>query len=97
MLEVNALASGHELERHLAIEVKMPEITQQPDVLPFADTGQKRIEQRNPFHFAPDLRGFGRSAAPAEGYTKAAMARDVHALMQQLGHRRIKLAGHISA
>ena len=31
---------------------------------------------------APDLRGFGQSAAPADGYTKAAMARDIHALVK---------------
>lgn len=43
---------------------------------------------------APDLRGFGRSDSPAGGYTKAAMARDVHALMQQLGYRQIRLVGH---
>jgi pimeloyl-ACP methyl ester carboxylesterase len=43
---------------------------------------------------APDLRGFGGSAAPADGYTKAAMARNVHALLEKLGHRRIRLAGH---
>ena len=43
---------------------------------------------------APDLRGFGASAAPAEGYTKAAMARDVRALLDKLGHRRIRIAGH---
>src|SRR3954467_11083176 len=27
---------------------------------------------------APDLRGFGQSAAPEDGYTKKAMAQDVH-------------------
>ena len=43
---------------------------------------------------APDLRGFGGSAAPADGYTKAAMARDMHALMEKLGHRRVRVAGH---
>jgi pimeloyl-ACP methyl ester carboxylesterase len=43
---------------------------------------------------APDLRGFGRSAAPGSGYTKAAMARDVHALMEKLGPKRVRLAGH---
>jgi pimeloyl-ACP methyl ester carboxylesterase len=43
---------------------------------------------------APDLRGFGRSAAPGSGYTKAAMARDVRALMEKLGHKRVRLAGH---
>ena len=37
---------------------------------------------------APDLRGYGSSSAPAEGYTKAAMARDVHALVTRLGHKR---------
>jgi pimeloyl-ACP methyl ester carboxylesterase len=29
---------------------------------------------------APDLRGFGQSSAPEDGYTKAAMAQDIHAL-----------------
>jgi pimeloyl-ACP methyl ester carboxylesterase len=43
---------------------------------------------------APDLRGFGRSSIPADGYTKAVMAQDVHALVQGLGHRRIRIAGH---
>ena len=43
---------------------------------------------------APDLRGFGGSAAPADGYTKGAMARDIRALMEKLGHRRVRLAGH---
>jgi pimeloyl-ACP methyl ester carboxylesterase len=43
---------------------------------------------------APDLRGFGQSSAPADGYTKAAMARDIHALVKSLGHHRIRLVGH---
>ena len=43
---------------------------------------------------APDLRGYGRSAAPADGYTKTAMARDVHALVTRLGHKSIELVGH---
>jgi pimeloyl-ACP methyl ester carboxylesterase len=43
---------------------------------------------------APDLRGFGRSAAPADGYTKAAMARDIHALVKNLKYDRIRLVGH---
>jgi pimeloyl-ACP methyl ester carboxylesterase len=43
---------------------------------------------------APDLRGFGQSSAPADGYTKAAMARDIHALVKSLGHDRIRLVGH---
>ena len=43
---------------------------------------------------APDLRGFGKSAAPADGYTKAAMARDIHALVKNLKYDRIRLVGH---
>jgi pimeloyl-ACP methyl ester carboxylesterase len=43
---------------------------------------------------APDLRGIGQSSIPADGYTKAAMARDIHALVQSLGHERIRIAGH---
>jgi len=43
---------------------------------------------------APDLRGFGDSAAPADGYTKAAMARDIHALVKSLNYDRIRLVGH---
>ena len=43
---------------------------------------------------APDLRGFGRSAAPAGGYIKTEMARDVHALTEKLGYKHIKIAGH---
>jgi pimeloyl-ACP methyl ester carboxylesterase len=45
---------------------------------------------------APDLRGFGESAAPADGYTKVAMAGDIHALMKSLNHDRIRLVGQIS-
>ncbi len=43
---------------------------------------------------APDLRGYGSSAAPAEGYTKVAMARDVHALVTRLSHKSVELVGH---
>src|ERR1700712_176344 len=31
---------------------------------------------------APDLRGFGQSASPDDGYTKKAMAQDIHALVK---------------
>jgi pimeloyl-ACP methyl ester carboxylesterase len=43
---------------------------------------------------APDLRGFGDSAAPPDGYTKAALAQDIHALMESLNYDRIRLVGH---
>src|SRR5260370_17294298 len=43
---------------------------------------------------APDLRGFGESSVPPDGYTKAAMARDIHALVKSLKYDRIRLVGH---
>jgi pimeloyl-ACP methyl ester carboxylesterase len=43
---------------------------------------------------APDLRGFGQSAKPPQGYDKKTMARDVHALAASLGYQRVRLAGH---
>ncbi len=43
---------------------------------------------------APDLRGAGQSATPVDGYTKAAMARDIHALLRKLGYDQIRIAGH---
>jgi len=43
---------------------------------------------------APDLRGAGQSSTPEAGYTKAEMARDIHALVHKLGFERIRLAGH---
>lgn len=43
---------------------------------------------------APDLRGFGQSAASDDGYTKKAMAQDIHALVQSLGYHHIRLVGH---
>ena len=43
---------------------------------------------------AVDLRGAGQSATPADGYTKAAMAQDIHALTQKLGYQRSRIVGH---
>src|SRR6266567_1264328 len=43
---------------------------------------------------APDLRGFGRSAKPLQGYDKKTMAQDIHALAESLGLKRVRLAGH---
>jgi haloacetate dehalogenase len=42
----------------------------------------------------PDLRGYGESAKPADGYSKRTMASDVLALMKSLGHERFDVAGH---
>src|SRR5260370_10823157 len=43
---------------------------------------------------APDLRGFRESSAPPDGYTKAAMAQDIHALVKSLNYDLIRLVGH---
>jgi pimeloyl-ACP methyl ester carboxylesterase len=43
---------------------------------------------------AADLRGAGQSDAPDDGYAKAEMARDMHALMTGLGHKKVSLVGH---
>jgi pimeloyl-ACP methyl ester carboxylesterase len=44
---------------------------------------------------APDLRGAGLSdKPPAPGYTKKALAQDIHALVHSLGVRRSRIAGH---
>jgi pimeloyl-ACP methyl ester carboxylesterase len=43
---------------------------------------------------APDLRGFGQSAAPEDGYTKKAMAQNIRALVESLKYDRIRLVGH---
>jgi pimeloyl-ACP methyl ester carboxylesterase len=42
----------------------------------------------------PDLRGYGWSEAPPSGYEKAQFARDVVALMDELGIERARYAGH---
>ncbi len=47
----------------------------------------------------PDLRGYGQSSKPQtnemhEPYSKRAMARDIFALMDHLGHDRFCIAGH---
>ncbi len=43
---------------------------------------------------ALDLRGFGGSDAPRDGYEKEAMACDVLAVLDELGIERVKLVGH---
>src|SRR5712691_9816023 len=43
---------------------------------------------------APDLRGFGQSAKPSDGYTKKTMAQDIHALAISLGLRKQIVVGH---
>lgn len=43
---------------------------------------------------APDLRGAGGSDKPEGSYDKKGLAQDVHALVQRLGHRKVKVVGH---
>jgi pimeloyl-ACP methyl ester carboxylesterase len=43
---------------------------------------------------AADLRGAGQSDAPADGYSKSEMARDVRALMNGLGYSKASVVGH---
>src|SRR5438128_10001637 len=45
---------------------------------------------------APDLRGFGQSAAPEDGETNQAMAQDIHALVKSLKYDRIRRRRHYS-
>ncbi|GAC1329725.1 MAG: alpha/beta hydrolase [Candidatus Dormibacteria bacterium] len=44
--------------------------------------------------FAPDLRGFGWSDAPASGYQKEALATDILKLMDELNISPVRLVGH---
>ena len=43
---------------------------------------------------APDLRGFGWTDAPARGYEKEQLMRDVLALLDELGIEKVTVAGH---
>ena len=43
---------------------------------------------------APDLRGFGQSDKPPQGYDKVTMAQDIRALAVSLGLKRVRLVGH---
>ena len=42
----------------------------------------------------PDLRGYGESDKPADGYSKRTMAADIVAVARELGHPTFALAGH---
>lgn len=42
----------------------------------------------------PDLRGYGDSDKPRDGYDKRTMARDIAELMRALGHKRYAVVGH---
>ena len=42
----------------------------------------------------PDLRGYGDSDKPRDGYDKRTMASDIHAVMESLGFKRYAVVGH---
>jgi haloacetate dehalogenase len=42
----------------------------------------------------PDLRGYGDSDKPRDGFDKRSMARDIAELMRELGHDRYMVVGH---
>ena len=42
----------------------------------------------------PDLRGYGESDKPRDGYDKRTMAADLHGVMSALGHDRYAVVGH---
>ena len=42
----------------------------------------------------PDLRGYGDTEKPRDGYDKRSMARDIRQLMEVLGHKRYAVVGH---
>jgi len=43
---------------------------------------------------APDLRGFGQSSKPVDGYDKRTVASDIYELVRQLGFEKVFLVGH---
>ena len=43
---------------------------------------------------AVDLRGMGGSDKPADGYDKKTMAKDINALIHQLGYEKVNVVGH---
>ncbi len=43
---------------------------------------------------APDLRGFGQSSKPRDGYDKLTVAQDIYELVQSLGFSKVSLVGH---
>lgn len=43
---------------------------------------------------APDLRGYGETEKPPDGYDKRTMAKDIYELMRQLGYKKAAIVGH---
>ncbi len=65
----------------------------------YPQTGQmwRKVAPRLLDEFAivcPDLRGYGDSDKPRDGYDKRTMARDIHLVMESFGHKRYAVVGH---
>jgi len=65
----------------------------------YPQTGQmwRKLVPQLTGHFTvvcPDLRGYGDTDKPRDGYDKRSMAKDMHEVMLALGHRRYALVGH---
>ena len=54
VLEVDPLAPLHQCQRHLAVEVEVPQVAQQPDVLPVADARQEGVHQHDALGGSPE-------------------------------------------
>jgi hypothetical protein len=59
MLEIDALAALDQREGCLSVEVEMPKVPEEPDALPIAHAGQKRVHQGNPVDIGRMLGGVG--------------------------------------
>ena len=59
MLKVNPFAPRDQRQRRRAVEMEMPEIAQQEDAVPVADTGQECFHQHQPIDLAGVLRRIG--------------------------------------
>jgi hypothetical protein len=84
MLEVDALASGDEFQRRLAVEVEVPLVAQQPYRLPVADAGQERVHQHDAFDLVRILR-----RVRIRDHQADVVADDLHLRKAELVHERM--------
>src|SRR5438093_10439735 len=59
VLEIDALPAFHQRQRHLAMKVEVPQIAQEPHVLPIADAWQQGVQQDDPLRSLRELGGIG--------------------------------------
>ena len=56
VFEVGPLAPVNQRQRHIAIEVKMPKVAQQPNVFPVTNAGKKGVHQHHALSGVRELR-----------------------------------------